>query len=95
VIDNEDNAYPCCERCWIADNSRWEPDSVSEDGKIITKLTAVAVPTFLQLGNVNVCATCGEITVVGIYRELDEDEVQYDVEPLAVADGDEPPPYVI
>jgi hypothetical protein len=54
-------------------------------------MTAVAVPQFLQLGKVNVCATCGEVTVVGLYRELEEDEVQYDVDPLAEADGDEPP----
>jgi hypothetical protein len=25
---------------------------------------------------------CGDITVVGIYVEMDEEEVQYEVEPL-------------
>jgi hypothetical protein len=94
-VPNEDNSYPCCERCWVKDNSRWEPDGVSAEGELTTKLTAVAVPVFLQLGSVNVCATCGEITVVGIYRELEEDEVQYDVDPLAIADGDEMPPFLI
>jgi hypothetical protein len=44
---------------------------------------------------VNICATCGDVTVVGIYRDLEEDEVQYDVDPLAVADGDEIPPFLI
>ncbi len=94
-MSRDNNSYPCCEKCWIKDNSRWEPDGVSEEGQLISKMTAIAVPQFLQLGSVNVCATCGEVTVVGLYRELEEDEVQYDVDPLAVADGDEPPPFLI
>lgn len=79
-----EKTYPQCERCWIKENSRWEPDGVSETGELISKLIAVAVPEYLQLGNVNVCCTCGDVTVVGIYAEKEEEDVQYDVDPLDV-----------
>jgi hypothetical protein len=74
--------YPQCERCWIKDNSRWELDGVTADGDITSKLVAVAVPIDVTLGHINVCATCGDLTVVGIYAHLEEDEVNFDVDPL-------------
>lgn len=80
------NAYPECERCYVQFNSQWEPESVGDDGSLVSKLTAVTVPERLKTGQINVCARCGDITVVGIYSEMEEDEVQYDVEPLNVED---------
>jgi hypothetical protein len=80
------NVYPQCEKCYIELNSQWEPESVGDDGSLVSKLTAVSVPEELRTGQINICACCGDITVVGIYVELDEDEVQYEVEPLNVED---------
>jgi hypothetical protein len=64
----------------------WEPESVGEDGSIISKLLAVTVPNEISTGQINVCAQCGDITVVGIYAEMEEDDVQYEVDPLGIED---------
>jgi hypothetical protein len=64
----------------------WEPESVGEDGSIISKLLAVTVPNEISTGQINVCAQCGDITVVGIYAEMEEDDVQYEVDPLRIED---------
>jgi hypothetical protein len=77
-------AYPQCESCYIKDNSVWEPESVGDDGSLISKLIAVTVPLDISTGQINVCAMCGEITVIGIFAEMEEDDVQYEVDPLNV-----------
>jgi hypothetical protein len=64
----------------------WEPESVGEDGSIISKLLAVTVPDEISTGQINVCAQCGDITVVGIYAEMEEDDIQYEVDPLRIED---------
>jgi hypothetical protein len=46
------------------------------------------VPYSMSTGKVNVCCICGEITVVGIYVEKDEDEVMFDSEPLNISPED-------
>lgn len=79
-------AYPQCESCYIKDNSIWEPESVGDDGSLVSKLVAVTVPEELTTGQINVCAMCGEITVIGIFAEMDEDDVQYEVDPMDVKD---------
>ena len=79
-------AYPQCEKCYVDENSMWEPESVGEDGSIISKLLAVTVPNEISTGQINVCAQCGDITVVGIYAEMEEDDVQYEVDPLGIED---------
>jgi hypothetical protein len=79
-------AYPQCESCYIKDNSIWEPESVGDDGSLVSKLVAVTVPEELTTGQINVCATCGEITVIGIFAEMDEEDVHYEVDPLDVVD---------
>ncbi len=73
---------PQCEVCFIEENSKWEPESVGDDGSLVSKLVAIAVPDDLETGLVNICATCGDITIVGIYSEIDEDDIKFDREPL-------------
>jgi len=70
----EDDLVPLCEKCWIDENSIWEPDSVDERGNILTRLVSVQVPIQLSPGSVNECFTCGRVTVVGIYVSIDEIE---------------------
>lgn len=80
--------FPQCEVCWVEENSRWEADGVSEDGKLVARLASVAVPIELTTGEVNICCTCGEITVVGIFVEKYENEVKFNVDPLDVVPDD-------
>jgi hypothetical protein len=37
-------AYPQCEKCYLEENCQWEPESVGDDGSLVSKLTAVSVP---------------------------------------------------
>ncbi len=78
--NKEPKLYPQCEACWIHDNSRWEPEGVTVDGQLIAQLVAVAVPE-MRLSNLSpeVCADCGDVTVVGIYVEKEERSVPFDV----------------
>lgn len=73
---------PQCEMCYIEDNSIWEPESVGDDGSLVSKLVSVSVPLTIKPGVVNICATCGDVTVVGIHVRLPEDEIEFDEEPL-------------
>ena len=73
---------PQCEVCFIEENSKWEADSVGDDGSLVSKLVAIAVPQELETGLVNICATCGDITIVGIYSEIDENDIKFDRGPL-------------
>lgn len=86
---SEQKLYPQCEACWISENSRWEPDAVTDDGKLIAKLVAVAVPE-MRLKNLEpeICVDCGDVTVVGIYVEKEDEEVNFDVDPSDVIFGD-------
>lgn len=84
-----EKTYPQCEVCYISENSRWEAESVGNDGSLVSKLVAVAVPLNLSPGSINVCCTCGEITIAGIYIEKDENQVQYDSEPLEITEDDQ------
>ena len=74
VRSGEEDLVPLCEKCWIDENSVWEPDSVDERGNIITRLISVQVPIQLSPGAVNECFACGRVTVVGIYVSIDDIE---------------------
>lgn len=82
----EPKLYPQCEACWIAENSKWEPEAVSDEGQLIAKLVAVAVPEMrLQNLTPEVCVDCGDVTVVGIYIEKEDgEEIQFEVDPSDV-----------
>jgi hypothetical protein len=82
----KEGIYPQCERCWIKENSRWEPDGVSAEGNLVTRLSAVAVPLNLNVGEINICCTCGEITVVGIYVDKYEDEIEFNISPFDIVE---------
>lgn len=78
----DENVYPLCEKCWIEENSIWEPDGVSEDGRLVTRLVKVAIPLNIMTGKINFCCMCGNLTVVGIYVEKRLEDIKYDKEPL-------------
>lgn len=75
----EDDLVPICEKCWISENSLWEPESVDSAGRINTRLISVNIPIRLTPGTVNDCYMCDQLTVVGIYvseHELYLEEMQ-------------------
>lgn len=80
----DEDLGPQCELCWIRENSTWEPDSVDENGNIITRLVSVTVPLNLVPGAVQECISCGKVTVVGIYVPLDPTETDFEEEDLHV-----------
>lgn len=81
--------YPQCEVCWIKENARWEPEGVSEEGKIVARLTAISIPLELTPGEIHICCECGEITIVGLFVEKYPYEVKHDVGPLDAEPLDE------
>lgn len=74
--------FPICEKCWLDENTYWEPEGVDEDGMIISKLTKIALPGDLELGKVQTCCMCADITVVGLYVERDPETVPYPAEEI-------------
>lgn len=74
IRDYNDDLVPLCERCWIEENSVWEPESVDMEGNILTRLVSVNVPIKLSPGTVCECFICGKVTVVGIYVSADDIE---------------------
>ena len=69
---------PQCEKCWVEENAVWEPDYVTSEGDIVSRLVRVDVPTSVELGAVHGCADCGSVTVVGLKVERDVEEINYD-----------------
>jgi hypothetical protein len=65
-----------CETCWLKDHARWEPESMSDGGDILMRLTGVDVPIKVNTGSVEVCTSCGRITVAGIF-ELQDPKVVF------------------
>jgi hypothetical protein len=58
---------PVCERCWLDENAVWEPESISEDGRILMSLKSVQVPEKLNTGEPESCSRCDGLTIAGIY----------------------------
>lgn len=85
---NAVKAYPQCEVCWIDENSDWEPHSVTQDGKIVARMRAIAVPVELSPSTVQVCCSCGELTVVGLFVDKHPSEVKFDVDPDDIVERD-------
>lgn len=97
IRDYNDDLVPLCERCWIEENSVWEPESVDMEGNILTRLVSVNVPIKLSPGTVCECFICSKVTVVGIYVsaddiEEDSSELGMDMEEENVLPFDEIPP---
>jgi hypothetical protein len=97
IRDYNDDLVPLCERCWIEENSVWEPESVDMEGNILTRLVSVNVPIKLSPGTVCECFICSKVTVVGIYVSADDIEepdmdMEMDMDEENVLPFDEIPP---
>ena len=66
-----------CELCWMEEHSKWEPQSVNEDGNILVKLVGVDMPEIVNTGSVEVCCMCGSVTIAGIYELKNQEEVYF------------------
>lgn len=66
-----------CELCWIETHSKWEPQSINEEGSIMVKLVGVDMPTVVNVGTVDVCCMCGAVTIAGIYELKKQEEVYF------------------
>jgi len=69
-----------CESCWLVENTRWEPESMDENGRIMLRLAGVGMPDSVGIQSVEICCMCGELTVVGIYVLRDPEIVPYPIE---------------
>lgn len=54
---------------------------MTQDGKIVARMKAIAVPLELRPSTVQVCCLCGELTVVGLFVDKYPSEVKHDVDP--------------
>lgn len=66
-----------CELCWMEEHSKWEPQSVNENGNILVKLVGVDIPVIINTGSVDVCCMCGSITIAGIYELKKQEEIYF------------------
>ena len=44
-----------CESCYLEDHTRWEPESMDENGTILMKLVGVDVPDKVNTESVETC----------------------------------------
>jgi hypothetical protein len=58
---------PICEACWITERSRWEIESIDENGRVRSRLVDIDIPMDVELGTINICCLCGDITIVGLH----------------------------
>lgn len=66
-----------CESCWLVENTKWEPESIDENGRVFVRLVGVGMPATLGTDAVEICCMCGELTVVGIYVLRDPEVVPF------------------
>jgi hypothetical protein len=66
-----------CELCYLDDHTRWEPESMNEDGEILMRLTGVDVPKKVNTESVETCCMCGNLTVAGIFEMRTPTEVYF------------------
>ena len=57
-----------CESCYLEDHTRWEPESMDENGTILMKLVGVDVPDKVNTESVETCCLCGALTIAGIFE---------------------------
>ena len=97
--DDDKVPVPVCELCWLIEHTSWEPESMDENGRVLMRLTGVAVPEKVKTDSVEICAICGSITVCGIYEFKHPSEVEY-IDPKEpdntyLYDEDDPTVFVI
>jgi hypothetical protein len=61
----------------MEEHSKWEPQSVNEDGNILVKLVGVDMPTIINTGSVDVCWMCGSVTIAGLYELKKQEEIYF------------------
>lgn len=66
-----------CELCFLDDHTRWEPESVDENGMVLMRLIGVDTPNRLSTEVVETCCMCGSITVSGIFEMRVPNEVYF------------------
>ena len=66
-----------CELCYLDDHTRWEPESMNENGEILMRLTGVDVPNKVNTETVETCCMCGGLTVAGIFEMRIPTEVYF------------------
>lgn len=66
-----------CELCFLDDHTRWEPESMDDQGQIMMKLVSVDVPKKVNTESVETCCMCGAITVAGIFQMMNPLEVYF------------------
>jgi hypothetical protein len=79
---------PICEKCWLDENTVWEPEGVDEDGNIVSRLARIGLPEDLQPGKVHICCMCADLTIVGLFVERDPESVPYVSETIELDDWD-------
>lgn len=80
---------PVCEKCWLDENTIWEPEGVDEDGNIVSRLSGIAIPESLIPGKVHICCMCADLTIVGLFVERDPESVPYVSEEIELNDWDD------
>jgi hypothetical protein len=66
-----------CELCYLDEHTRWEPESMDENGEILMHLTGVDVPNKVNTETVETCCMCGCLTVAGIFEMRIPTEVYF------------------
>ena len=66
-----------CELCFLDDHTRWEPESMDDQGQIMMRLVSVEVPEKVNTESVETCCMCGAITVAGIFEMMNPLEVYF------------------
>jgi hypothetical protein len=69
-----------CEICFLEDHTRWEPESMDEEGRVLMKLVGVDVPEKINTESVEICCMCGAITVSGIFEMMCPSDVYFNAE---------------
>jgi hypothetical protein len=69
---------PVCENCFLDEHTKWEPDSMDEEGNVLMRLIGVDTPLRANPESVETCSLCGSITVAGIYEMFKPSEVYFD-----------------
>lgn len=75
--------FAVCEECWLSTHSKWEPESIDSTGNILIKLVGIEVPQKTNTGSVEVCCSCGSITVAGIFEMKNPKTVNFTKEEKA------------
>ena len=69
--------FSVCEQCWLDSHTKWEPESMDENGTLMMGLVGVELPEIRDFGTVETCSMCGSLTIAGIYEMMPEGDVYF------------------